>query len=469
MGSSGPAKLADVIADTYADPLAYVLLAFDWGRGDLLGESGPDQWQADLLRDVGSKVLTADEAIREAVSSGHGVGKSALVAWLILWAMSTRPHMAGVVTANTAAQLETKTWRELSLWWKRSINRSWFQWTATKFYQVENPDTWFVAAIPWSKEKSEAFAGLHAEHVLVIFDEGSGIDDVIWDVSEGAMTTKGALWCAFGNPTRNTGRFRECFGKFKHRWKTWQIDSRDAKKANRAQIDQWIEDYGEDSDFVRVRVRGVFPRTASSQFISSDAVDSCRKYRAKGYEELPKVIGVDVARFGSDQSVITRRQGRKVWAQVKIRGMDTMQVSSKVVEEIESFRPHAVLIDGVGIGAGVVDRLRQLGHNVIDVSAGSRASNPEKYSNKRAEMWDRMRQAINDGLELPDDSELSEDLSALTYGYTPTQLLQLEKKEDLKKRGLSSPDCADSLALTYAENVLADNGWQPIKYKRKVI
>lgn len=469
MGSSGPAKLADVIADTYADPLAYVLLAFDWGRGDLLGESGPDQWQADLLRDVGSKVLTADEAIREAVSSGHGVGKSALVAWLILWAMSTRPHMAGVVTANTAAQLETKTWRELSLWWKRSINRSWFQWTATKFYQVENPDTWFVAAIPWSKEKSEAFAGLHAEHVLVIFDEGSGIDDVIWDVSEGAMTTKGALWCAFGNPTRNTGRFRECFGKFKHRWKTWQIDSRDAKKANRAQIDQWIEDYGEDSDFVRVRVRGVFPRTASCQFISSDAVDSCRNYRAKGYEELPKVIGVDVARFGSDQSVITRRQGRKVWPQTKIRGMDTMQVSSKVVEEIEAFRPHAVLIDGVGIGAGVVDRLRQLGHNVIDVSAGSRASNPEKYSNKRAEMWDRMRQAINDGLELPDDSELSEDLSALTYGYTPTQLLQLEKKEDLKKRGLSSPDCADSLALTYAENVLADNGWQPIKYKRKVI
>lgn len=467
---SNPAQLVDTIADTYADPLAYVLLAFDWGHGDLKEQTGPDDWQRDLLSRIGSSVLTVDQAIREAVASGHGVGKTALVAWLVLWAMSTRPHLAGVVTANTANQLETKTWRELALWHKRAINADWFEWTATKFCQKQHPDTWFVAAVPWSKERSEAFAGLHAEYVLVIFDEASAIDDVIWDVTEGAMTTRGAIWCAFGNPTRNTGRFRECFGRFKHRWDTQQVDSRSSKVANRSQIDQWIADYGEDSDFVRVRVRGLFPRAASSQFINGEDVDTCRKYKSLGHETMPRIVGVDVARFGDDQTVITKRQGRKVWPQIKIRGQDTMEVADKVAEIIREWGPHGTLVDGVGIGAGVVDRLKQMGHNVLDVNAGSKASDSTKYANKRAEMWGRMKDAINQGMELPDDQELADDLVNLEYGFTATQQLALEKKADLKRRGLASPDCADSLALTYAEHIMADNDWGgPLKYSNKGI
>lgn len=463
-----PRPLIELIAETHHDPLAFVLLAFDWGHGELLGQDGPDGWQRDVLRDIGARSNSAQDAIREAVASGHGVGKSALVAWLILWAMSTRPHLAGVVTANTAAQLETKTWRELSLWHKRLINRDWFEWTATKFYQRDHQETWFVAAIPWSKERSEAFAGLHAKHVLVVFDEGSGIDDVIYDVAEGALTTPGAIWCVFGNPTRNTGKFRECFGRMRHRWQTWKVDSRTAKMANRALVDQWVADYGEDSDFVRVRVRGEFPRTASSQFIDGEVVSACRKYRATGYEGLAKVVGVDVARFGDDQTVITKRQGRKVWPQIKIRGLDTMAVSARVAEVVREFSPQGVLVDGVGIGAGVVDRLRQLGHSVIDVNAGATANNREKYANKRAEMWDSLRQALRDGLELPDDPELAADLTGLEYGYTTDQRLQLEKKSDLKRRGLASPDCGDSLALTYAEIVVTDSAWMPIRYKRRL-
>ena len=130
--------------------------------------------------------------------------------------MSTRPHPQIVVTANTREQLLKKTFRELSVWHKLLINTGWFTWTATKFYHNDHPETWFAAAVPWSAERPESFAGTHAEHVMLLFDEASGIHDVIWEVAEGAMTTAGAAWLVFGNPTRNTGRFRECFGKFAH-------------------------------------------------------------------------------------------------------------------------------------------------------------------------------------------------------------------------------------------------------------
>ncbi len=442
--------LAEDIREFFANPLGYVKYAFKWGRYDLEDQSGPDVWQADILTELGNGSLTLDEALRIAVVSGHGIGKSALVAWIVLWAMSTRPHLAGVVTANTKTQLETKTWRELALWHKRAINAHWFTWTASRFYQIDHPETWFVAAIPWTKERSEAFAGQHGEHVLVIYDEASAVDDTIWEVSEGAMTTPGAIWCAFGNPTRNTGRFRECFGRFKHRWQTRQIDSRTAKMTNKAQLQEWIDDYGEDSDFARVRVRGVFPRAGSNQFIPGDLVDEARKRTAKGFG--PIVLGVDVARFGDDQTVLLTRQGDKVKIVARYRGLDTMQTAGKVSECMDKLEPAAVFIDGVGVGGGVVDRLRQLSYRVTDTNAGARATDEQKYFNLRAEMWGKMRDWLDKGC-LPDDQELADDLIAPEYGFDGRNRIQLEKKERMKERGLASPDCGDALALTFAAPV----------------
>ncbi len=444
------AELADAVAEFHADPLGYVILAFDWGGGDLIGHDGPDAWQADILESIGSGSLSPAEALRVAVASGHGVGKSALVAWIVLWAMSTRPHLAGVVTANTKTQLETKTWRELAVWHKRAINAHWFKWTASKFYQVDHPETWFVAAIPWTKERPEAFAGLHSEHVLVVYDEASAVDDSIWEVSEGAMTTPGAIWCAFGNPTRNSGRFKECFGRFRHRWQTRQIDSRGAKMANRAQLEQWIEDYGEDSDFARIRVRGVFPCAGGNQFIPGDLVDGARNREAIG--NGPIVLGVDVARFGDDQTVLLSRQGDKVKMIARYRGLDTMQTAGKVSEAMDKYEPAAVFIDGVGVGGGVVDRLRQLGYRVTDINAGARATDAHKYYNLRAEMWGKLRDWLGKGC-LPDDQELADDLMAPEYGFDGRNRIQLEKKERMKERGLASPDCGDALALTFAAPV----------------
>ena len=442
------------------DPLGYVLFVFDWGHGDLEGEDGPDEWQAQTLREIGDSLRTSETAVRFAIASGHGIGKTALTAWIIHWFIATRPGCAGVVTANTADQLKNKTWRELSKWNSRAINGHWFEWTATSFKSAERPDTWFIAAQPWSKERSEAFAGLHERDVLVLFDEASAIDDVIWEVAEGAMTEKGALWLALGNPTRNTGRFRECWGKFRAYWRTKQIDSRTAKRTNKAEIAQYEEIYGADSDFFRVRVRGMWPRASSMQLIPGDLVEEAMAREPACYAFEPLIIGVDVARFGDDQSVIAFRRGRDAcsipWR--KYRGVDTMTLASEIAALALQEKADAIFVDGVGIGGGVVDRLRQLKvANVFDVQSGGKADGwhfdePIKCKNKRASIWVRMKQWLRIGA-IPDDNELEADLTSIEYGYDADNALQLERVEDMKKRGLASPDSATALALTFAEPV----------------
>lgn len=452
--------LEEHIAAFADNPLGFVLFAFDWGNGDLTGQTGPDAWQEDILRLIGDKCLTIPEALRVAVASGHGIGKSALVAWIIIWFASTRPHCNGVVTANTRNQLIGKTWRELALWHKRSINAHWFDWTATKFAYKQAPETWFVAAVPWSEHNSEAFAGLHAEHVLMLFDEASAVADTIWDVAEGALTTTGAMWLAFGNPTRNTGRFRETFGRFRHRWHTRQVDSRNAKMANQAQIAQWVEDYGEDSDFVRIRVRGEFPRAGSTQFISLEDVEAATK-RKPSDTKSPRIMGVDVARFGDDQSVILLRAGNNIEVVRKYRGLRVDQFANMVAGAINELKPDAVFIDGVGLGAGVVDILTGNKFKVDDINGGTAPLDPKSYANLRAEMWGKMRDWLMKGGVLPDEKtdadnairELKDDLIAVEYGYNNQGAIQLEKKEDMKARGLASPDVGDALALTFARPV----------------
>ncbi|XPV77037.1 MAG: terminase [Desulfovibrio sp.] len=435
----------------FDDPYGFVMDLFPWGKGMLSGSDGPDQWQKEVLEQLGQGSLSPLRATMFAVSSGHGIGKSALIAWIILWFMSTRPHPQVVCTANTKPQLETKTWRELAKWHKLFEYGSLFKWSTGKFALKEASETWFSAAIPWSEHNSEAFAGTHEQHVLVVFDEASKIADVIWDVVQGAMTTPGAMWVAFGNPTQNTGRFAECFRRYRHRWLNKKVDSRTCKMTNKEEIAGWVEDWGEDSDFVRVRVRGEFPRSGSMQFIAEDTVEEAmkRKVNQSECDYAPRVLGVDVARFGDDQSVIVRRQGNYVWPLTPFKGMDTMTLASRVAEEIDVFSPEAVFVDGVGIGAGVVDRLRQLGFQVVDVQSGSKATKPV-YANLRAEMWANMREWLDMGGALPDSLELRDDLTGVQYGYNMSGAVQLERKEDMKKRGLASPDSADALALTFA-------------------
>lgn len=445
----------ELLAERYFwDPLGFVLDCFPWGEGGLVGQDGPDTWQRDILATIRDE-YSLEASLSIAVSSGHGIGKTALIAWIILWFIATRPNPQIVVTANTKEQLEKKTWRELAKWQKHFAFGELFDWSATTFRLKEHSNTWFASALPWSEHNSEAFAGTHEKYVLLIFDEASKIADAIWEVAEGAMTTPGAMWIAFGNPTRNTGRFRECFGKFRHRWKTWQIDSRTAKMADKAKIAEWVDDYGEDSDFVRIRVRGVFPRASAMQFIPGDIVEEAagKVHKEQDYSFAPVVIGVDMARYGDDQSVIFIRQGLQHLHMEKHREIDTQTMAGRIALLQDQYKAKAIFVDA-GYGQGVIDRLRALGRRCVEVNFGCRAADDKQYANKRAEMWGQMKEWLKSGGAIPDDQELKDDLIGPEYGFDSKDRILLEKKEDMKRRGIASPDSADALALTFAEKVM---------------
>jgi len=324
----------------------------------------------------------------------------------------------------------------------------------------DDPEGWRCDALTCREENSEAFAGLHAADstAYYLFDEASAVPDTIYEVAEGGMTDGEPMHFVWGNPTRNVGRFREIFGKFRHRWITRQIDSRDAKLPNKAKIAEWVNDYGEDSDFVRVRVRGVFPRAGSLQFIPSDVIDAAA---SRTHTDLvsPIVFGVDVSRFGDDASVIAIRRGRdaKSLPWKTFRNVDTMTLAAAIVDLADLYRPKAIFVDGGGVGGGVVDRLRFLGQPVQDIQFGAAAdrlntSGGHVFANKRAEMWGSMREWLKGGV-IPPTPELIADLEGVEYGYVMrngVDAIQLEKKEDMKKRGLASSDFGDALALTFA-------------------
>lgn len=441
----------------YDDPGGWVYYAFEWGVGELADQTGPDVWQVDMFASIAKKLQAdPDATIREAVASGHGIGKTAFVSWIILWCMSTRAQLSGVVTANTMGQLSSKTWRELALWYKRLVNRHWFKWSATKFWHVQHPETWFVAATPNTEHNSEAFAGLHAKYVLIIFDEASAIADKIWEVTEGAMTTPRAQWYVFGNPTRNTGRFKDCFEHDKKRWTTRHVDSRTCKMTNKRELEEWVTAYGLDSDFVRIRILGQFPRAGAMQFIPTDIVEKAMLQETpfEAWCLIPIVIGVDVARYGDDKSCIAIRQGRKLHEIRKFRELNTMQLAAQVVVAMKDHAgAAAIFVDGVGVGAGVVDRLQMLGYPVIEVNGGAVAFDEIQFYNATAEQWFRMREWLR-GADLPvQDNELRLALTGREFYFDDKERIRLERKVDMKKRGLGSPDEADALAHTFAEEL----------------
>lgn len=460
-------ELIEALGALTHDPLAFVYFAYPWGEpGTPLEDmEGPDEWQIQILKDIGEQLKKGKDlqtAIQEAVASGHGIGKSALISWLIHFAISTHENTRGVVTANTEGQLRTKTWPELSKWHNMFIAKDLFTYTATAIFSSDKDyeKTWRIDAIPWSKNSPESFAGLHNQgnRILVLFDEASAIDDVIWEVTEGALTDANTeiIWCAFGNPTRNSGRFRECFRKYRKFWNTYQIDSRTVKISNKAKIEEWLDAYGEDSDFFKVRVRGVFPSASDLQFISTEIADKAQKqvYKLGQFEHLPVIIGVDPAWTGSDSLEIVMRQGYYMKSLASIpKNDDDWRMAQLIAQFEDEYKADAVFID-MGYGTGIYSIGKQLGRKWRLIEFGGKSNDPV-YLNMRAYMWGQMKEWLREGGSIPpNDQALYDDIVGPEAIIDKNGRIQLESKKDMKDRGLPSPNKGDALALTFAARVV---------------
>ena len=465
-----------------AAPYEFVMFAFEWGVGELEGYDGPLQWQKDILDEVG-KGLSLGEAIQKAVASGHGIGKSSLISWLILWAISTFEDTRGVVTANTDTQLRTKTWAELAKWHRLFIAKHFFELTATSIYSrlKTHEKTWRIDIIPWDETNPEAFSGLHnkGKRVFVAFDEASAIHKAIWAATEGVLTDANTeiIWCAFGNPTRNTGYFYDCFHSMRHRWKPVHIDSRSVSITNKTQIGKWVTDWGEDSDFVRVRVRGLFPKAEPDTLIPLDWIEQAmERIIPKEQRAGPVFLGVDVARYGDDDTCTVPKNGRETMPLRYVHGFDTMQVTGDVIQTTAELKAYEVHVDVIGLGSGVVDRLNEArndpNHNfkagVVAVNSSESAIDEEQYVNVRAEMWYAARESLNPlnpaCMSLPKDERLAGDLSAIKMMPPDSRgRKRIEPKEKTKERLGRSPDAGDAYAMAVYRSFLsfakAAAGW----------
>ncbi len=457
-------RIIDLAASCRFDPDRWSRLAWDWGVGELADYDGPREWQSDInqiIRDHLDNPETRYQPLQISVASGHGIGKSAEMGMLSNWAMSCWPDAKIVTTANTEGQLRTKTAPEIGKWFRMSLTSHWFdvQTMSIKSRDPSRTESWRQDFIPWSEHNTEAFAGLHnkGKIILLLFDEASKIHDKVWEVAEGALTDEDTviIWVVFGNPTRNSGRFRECFRRFRHRWKPRQIDSRSVPGTNKAYLQRMVEDYGEDSDIVKVRVRGQFPAQSAMQFISADDVDSSRgiHLRREQYAFAPVIIGVDPAWTGDDKLEIMLRQGlySKSIATMP-RNDNDVHVANLIARLEDEYQADAVFIDA-GYGTGIKSAGDVMGRSWRLIWFSGKPIDPG-YLNKRAEIWGQMKRWIKAGGAIdPADEDLYQDLVGPETVARLDGKIQLESKEDMKDRGLPSPNRGDALALTFSEPV----------------
>lgn len=505
-------EIAKFLGECVYDPLKHVIGSYPWNTDPTIQivplpekyrdrfpgvEYGPDEWACAFLDRLGSELKERGfdgtkpvMPVRFATVTGHGTGKSTLAAWLIKFIMDTRPMSVGSVTANTDEQLRTKTWSELGKWHSISLTESWFVYTSSRSSMAlehkdpEYKQRWKCHAKTCDPTKSESFAGQHSAggSSFYIFDEASRIDDRIYEVREGGLVSGEPMAFDFGNGTRNTGMFYEnCVGRFRNRNIVTSIDSRNVHLTNKEKIEQDRQHYGEDSDFFKTRWRGLFPSQASTQFIDSTTVrGAMERLVPKQNGEPPLILGIDVARFGDDETVVFPRYGLdlRTYEPLRIKGADTTYVAEAVVDMINRFRAaglkiHSINIDGGGgYGGGVVDRLRERNVPCHEVMGGHKAKQDDRYQLMIDEMWGRMR----DNLEhcvLPEETtdlgrELFDQLTQREYGVNVKGQTRLESKTSMKSRGVPSPDLADAMALTFTRSVVSNGDFININRPRFV-
>lgn len=488
--------IADIVFKHHGDPLGFVMAAYPWGeRGPLEKYKGPDTWQKELLIELGEAIrnrhfdgVTPVMPIRITRSSGHGIGKGVATAMIVDFLMSTRPGAIGTITANSYGQLETKTWAAIQKWTKLCLTAHWFTVTGNMMFKTEMREQWFTAAISCAPENAQAFAGQHnaTSTSFYIFDEGSNVDDKIYDIADGGLTDGEPMIFVFGNPSRSAGKFyRINFGEERKRWNHKAIDARTCLYGNKELQAEWLEDWGEDSDRYRVQVKGLPPQASDLQFISTKLVVEAQRRPPVVLRNDPIIGGLDVSRGGLDDCVFRFRRG------FDARSIPTFRLSGESVRDSTILEnkaidvltngvwwtdPHTgqkiklpvamLFIDGTGVGGPVADHLRNLGYEkrVTEIQFGWTAPNTEGHEacgNMRTWMWSLMREALG-RMAIDTTSDLEMDLVAPMYHYNAKNELMLESKQEIKKRlgtavSGASPDDGDALALTFARPVAPRN------------
>ena len=482
-------QLTQEIARFYDDPLGYIMFIFPWATDPSIQSVplrepwkskyglgfGPDAWACQFLDELGQEIRkrkfdgrNSVAPIRFSTASGHGIGKSAMVSWLIMFILDTRPYAMGVVTANTSDQLRTKTWAEMAKWHHLSLSSHLWDYvnsrgnmSLSRRGSKEVKQKWRCDALTSRAENSESFQGLHAANStpFYIFDEASGIEEKIWEARFGGATDGEPMSFDFGNPTRKSGYFYEnCVGKSRHRYIVRQIDSRDVHITSKPYIQELCDDWGEDSDLFKVKFRGVFPSVSSVQFIPDHLVLGAMARHMEPDRNDALLIGVDCARFGDNNTVLYPRIGMdaRSFPYKSYNRLDTVQIVEKVAEMVGEMaargkKTNGIFVDGGGLGAGPVDMLRRLNYNPIDVNFGGRATD-YRYYNWGDQMWGHLREALQ-RLALPSDSELRVQLTQREFNIRDNGKINLESKKLMAERGIPSPDVADALALTFAQEL----------------
>jgi phage terminase large subunit len=412
----------------------------------------PEAWQAQVLADIESGET------RLAIRAGHGVGKSTLEAWVILWYVLFHRPCKIPVTANSQDQLRDVLWAEISKWWRKlpPFLQTIVEVTAERVEVVANRADAFAVARTARPEKPEALAGFHSDHLLFVIDEASGIEEIIFETASGALSTPGALILMAGNPTRTTGYFWKAFHENSGSWKTYHVPCSASSRVSPNYALEIAREYGIESNVYRVRVEGEFPLTEDDSVIPLGLVESAFD-RDVSPSESGVVWGLDVARFGDDSTALAKRRGNVLLEPVREwKKFDLMQTAGVIVKEYREtpleFRPSAINVDVIGLGGGVVDRLRELGLPVRGINVGEQASfDPQRYMRLRDELWWKTREWFESrAVSMPPDRALKGELVAPKYKLESSGKIKVESKDDMKKRGVKSPNKADALCLTFA-------------------
>jgi phage terminase large subunit len=426
------------------DPVKFVI--------EVLGAK-PYDYQAEFL------TALANGERKMSVRSGHGTGKSTTASWAMLWYVLLRFPNKVVVTAPTSGQLFDALFAELKRWINELPDQLKVLLTV-KSDRVEltaAPSEAFISARTSRAETPEALAGVHSENVLLVVDEASGVPEKVFEAAAGSMSGHAATTILLSNPTRSSGTFFESQTRLAATWWTRRWSCVESPLVSDEFVDEMRARYGEDSNAFRIRVLGEFPMADDDTIIPFHLADSAIKRDIEIPPDTKPIWGLDVARFGADKTALCKRYGNVVTEITSWQGLDLMQTVGRVMAEYEglspSMRPSEILVDSIGVGGGVVDRLRELGAPVRGINVGEAPAMGGTYMNLRAELWFKTKGWLEDrSCKLPNDDQLLAELTSIRYAFTPGGKMKAESKDDMRKRGLKSPDLADALCLTMASD-----------------